>query len=466
MIARASPLVGGRDHLGAVRRWGLLAVVGVGAMVPWYTLRLVPLVSIGTAKINLLDALVGVAVLASLPAVAPLVRSRNGPVLWVLVFTLYMLVPLAVGLRDPDAAPRAIREFRALAFYALALAFVAEGSSGSDFRMFPRAFVIGACVAIAAVFVHLRWLVPLPGYAADTVLAPAGFAVQSFSWNEHLSVEPTIPVAAGVGYRADYLEWTVALVAFVLSLGGMLSASSRPARILWGISVSATTWYLLVSGARSPQIAAVCAAIVMLGASARGHPRIRRALIGGTVLALVVAAAVAMGVRLPAVVRPLAGPAGTTVLRWSEALSDASIQLRMKEIAVSLPAFARHPIVGEGLGGAIPIPEFVWKGQVPRVIASGYGYLLIKTGVVGFLLYVAMVGSILRLGWRQIRNSAGGLSRPDAVVGVVGIAALLVLNLVHPVVDIPEGAIAFSLFFGMIVAQTRDDSSMRRRVPA
>jgi len=122
---------------------------------------------------------------------------------------------------------------------------------------------------------------------------------------------------------------------------------------------------------------------------------------------------------------------------------------------VSLPQFARHPIIGEGLGGVIPIQELERNGRPPRVIASGFGFLLIKTGLLGFVLYAGMVGSILRQGWRRIRDVANVTSWPAALIGELGIAVLLVLNLVHPVVDIPEGVIAFSLFFGMIMAQPR-----------
>lgn len=455
MIARASPAiprrgrVGGRDQLWVLRRWGLLAVVVVAAMVPWYTLRLFPLATFGTAKVNLLDVLAGAAVLAALPSIIAVVRDRNGPVLSVLAFMAYLLIPFAIGLRDPEAAPHAIREFRALAFYALAPAFAAEAFSSSEFRAFPKAFVAGACVAIAAVFVHLRWLVGLPGYTHDTLLAPAGFVVQSLSWNEHVPVAPTIPIAAGLGYRADYLEWTVPFAAFALSVGGLLLAPARRERLLWAVPVVATSWYLLASAARSPQVVALGAAVALCSVRWRGSRRGRQMLTAGTALVILLAGAAAMGLRAPAGVQSVAGPADTTLRRWSEVFTDASLRLRAKEIKVSLPVFVRHPIIGEGLGGAIPIPEFAVQGQVPRVIASGYGFLLVKTGLAGLLLYALMVGNILRFGWRRIRNGAG--LAPAALIGVVGITALMILNLVHPIVDIPEGVIAFSLFFGMIM---------------
>jgi len=94
----------------------------------------------------------------------------------------------------------------------------------------------------------------------------------------------------------------------------------------------------------------------------------------------------------------------------------------------------------------------------PLPIASGYGFLLIKTVVLGRLLYLTMAASVVRAGWAQSRAGRDDAAWPGARVGIVGIAALLVLNLTHTVVDIPEGAIAFSLFFGMIMAGVNGSS--------
>jgi len=429
----------------------LLAVLFVGGMLPWYTLRVLPVVTVGSAKVNLIDVLVACAVLAAFPAIVRLLLvERPLPVLLVCAFIVYMAtVPFVLGLRDPGAAPTAVRELRGLAFYALAVAFAAGGYRARDFRVFAGAYVAGVLIAVAAVFVHLRWLVPLPGYTPDVGLAPVGFAIQSFSWNEHISLAPTIPVAAAAGYRIDYLDWTVPLVAVILGWAGALTAATRAMKAVWAVSVLAVVWYLLVSGARSPQIVAVASAVA-LGLILR-----RRRVLGRRALAAVALATVALAgvmLRPPGALRGVTGPVRTTVLRWGQLGEDASIRLRVKEIIVSLPEVARHPALGEGLGGVIPIPEFAVEGQIPRSIASGYGFLLIKTGALGLLLYLALAASAVRAGWAQIRAGRDDAAWPGARVGIVGIAALLVLNLTHTVVDIPEGAIAFSLFFGMIMA--------------
>jgi hypothetical protein len=63
-----------------------------------------------------------------------------------------------------------------------------------------------------------------------------------------------------------------------------------------------------------------------------------------------------------------------------------------------------------------------------------------------------MVAVVLNAAWLRIRGGRDDAVWPGARVGLVGIVALLALNLVHTVVDTPDGALAFSLFFGMIMA--------------
>src|SRR5579859_6579506 len=208
-------------------RISLLVLLFVGAMLPWYTLRTMPLLTIGTAKINLVDGLAACAVLLAARPILRRLAEREAPILLLSGFILYMVIPLAIGLHDAGARATAVREARGLAFYALALAFAAPRYRAADMRAFAAAYAGGTLVVVAAVFVHLRWLVALPGYTPDTVLAPVGFTVQSFSWNEHISPVSTIAVAAAAGYRIDYLDWSVPLVALSLALAGALTASVR-----------------------------------------------------------------------------------------------------------------------------------------------------------------------------------------------------------------------------------------------
>jgi hypothetical protein len=70
---------------------------------------------------------------------------------------------------------------------------------------------------------------------------------------------------------------------------------------------------------------------------------------------------------------------------------------------------------------------------------------------VGLFLFVGMVATAIRAGWR---NACLSPKRewPAAAVGVAGIITLVALNVLYPAVDTPEGVIAFSLFYGMTMA--------------
>lgn len=434
LVERPAVRAGGAV-LGDLRRWSLMATLIVGAMVPWYTLRLFPVLAIGSAKINLLDVLVACSVLLAAPAIVERLRRGERELLWVCAFVVYMIVPFVIGLRDPDGVFYAVRESRALAFYALALVFAAGGYGPREFRDFAAAYAAGTVAAAVAVFAHVMWRAPLPGYPAMIASTPSDQA----------------------GVIARYLDWTVPVVAFTLSLGGVLTASSWRARLAWGGSLLCIVWYLVAMHERTAQGTALGVAIVLLALPQMGGLTVRRI----ALLALMLGVLVALGMGAIPGPRWIREPARNMLTYWSHIPNDSSIESRLKELRAAFPRFAQRPILGGGLGGIVNdvSPDFAGAGGPWRYVASGYGFLLVKTGFVGLFLYVAMVVVALRRGWPLLRVGRPGKEWPRAVFGVVGLGALLVLNLSHPAVDIPEGAIAFSLFFGMLVSGAQSGSS-------
>jgi hypothetical protein len=416
--------------LAVARRCALFAVLVVGAAVPWYALRMFPLVTVGTASINVLDALVAVAVALSLPAIGAALRSRRSADWAVLVFLVYMVVPFVLGpLRDHQAWFYAVREARALAFYALALAFAAGEYGTGHYRQFAAAYAVGAVAASVAVFVHLLWRIPLPGYPAMIASTPEFRA----------------------GIIARYLEWTVPVVAFLFCLAGTLHRDRVRARVIWAAGLCCTTWYLIAMHERTPELVALAVGIAVPLLPSLGGLTWRRVAIGA--LGLVVIAGVGTGV-IPGP-RWVVSPAEHMVEDWLHvAARDPSIRIRTRELQSALPTFLRHPIFGAGLGSIVSesppdFPTGPW-----RYIAPGYGYLLVKTGIIGFALFFAMVGIAVRRGWASLRQDGEAGEWPRRGIAMVGIGALLALNLTHTVVDIPEGAIAFSLFYGMLIVGT------------
>jgi hypothetical protein len=421
-----TPTAAGRRTVGAVERWSLMVVVLVGSMLPWYTLRTFPLIAVRGASINLLDALVGWTTLLAIPGTVRRLRERDPAVLWVCALLAYMIIPFAMGMRDPAARFAAVREARPLAFYGLALAFIVSGCNADDFRRFRQVYVVGAVIAMAAVFAHIRWHLPLPGYQDLALNAP-------FS---------------RVGFLVSYVELTVLPIAMLFALDELLSARAHATRFAWALAVAVVAWYVLARGERAVQALTAGVAFVVWRIRSAGHAQVRYAV----VIAIALGAMIVLGLGVLPAPHWIAGPTRYTLDRWLRWRSDNSLRFRITELALGLPRIARNPLFGEGLGGVVLSQDPLDPGHPWRYIASGYGFLLIKTGLIGFGLYVAMAVAAIRRAWVLRRTAAGRAGARAACIGLIGIALLLALNVVHTVADIPEGAIAFSLFYGMIMA--------------
>ena len=406
-----------------------MAVLLIGAAMPWYALRALPVLTRGAAAVNVLDMLVGCAVLLSMPRIAEALRRRDLAVLAVLVFLAYMIVPFLLGpLRDPSAWFYTVREARALAFYSLAAALAAGGYSAFDYRRFAAVYVAGAVIASVAVGVHLLWRVPLPGYPAMIASAPE----------------------AKAGIIARYLEWTVPVVAFMFSLVGTIQPGRWPVRIAWAAATCCIVWYLVTMHERTPEGVAFALAIAVILLPSLGGLTWRRAAVAAASLAVIV------GLGYGIVPGPywIRYPAEQMVRNWHQVGGgDQSIRIRLKEMQSAVPSFRSHPLFGMGLGGVVSTSAPDFPTGPWRYLASGFGYLLVKTGLIGLALFIGMVAIAVANGWRMIRagREAGGW--PQWSIAMLGMAALMTLNLSHTVADIPEGAIAFSLFYGMLVAR-------------
>jgi len=409
------------------RRWALLAVLIVGAMIPWYTLSLVPLLTVGTAKVNLLDTLVACAVLLSGPVVVTALRRGEWEILSVFLFLAYMTVAFALGLaRDPHARFFAVRESRGLAFYALAAVFAVGGYATRDFHRFAVAYVVGTVVAVVAVFAHVVWHAPLPGYPAMIASTPS----------------------AQADVIARYLEWTVPVVAFTICLAGVLSRTPLRTRAAWAVGLCCIVWYLIAMHERTAEGVALAVAVTLGVLPSLGGLTWRRVAIMIAMLAFVIGLGVVPGPHW------IHYPAERMLGYWGQlARDDGSVRVRINELESALPRFLQSPVLGQGLGTVVADepPDF-HTGEPWRYIAPGYGYLLVKTGLIGLVLYLGMVGLALRRAWRYDRAGREAEGWPRWTIATVGMGALLALNLADPSVDTAEGAIAFSLFFGMLVA--------------
>jgi len=426
------------------RRWSLAVTVLVAAMVPWYTLREFPILTIGSAKVNPLDALVACTALFALPCVVRGLLTRLPLAFWIGGFMVSVAVSFMIGLSTADSTFFALREARALAFFAVALAFVTGDFEADDFRWFARAYAIGATIAAVAVFAHVHWRTPLPGYGNIILYQIANIALSQ-------------PGLARGMMSVQYLVWAVPVVSLMLILIEMVRAKSYLERISWALACIVIVWYILATAERFLQVVALVVAVGVPLLSFRARERMRGFAAVAVVLTIVGLLAVA-GLQHASWVGPWVR---YTVLRWSGTLSDESLTYRVRELTAGLPLMARDPLFGQGLGGVIPIPgpgqPVTSSNPQWHYISSGYGFLLLRTGMLGFGLFVGTVVTALRLGWRRLRvvDIPQSLWSTTAV-GVAGVTVLLVLNLLDPVVDVPEDVIALGMFLGMTVASSRD----------
>ncbi len=413
----------------SVARWLLVAVVAVAAAVPGYTLRVLPGVPLGFGKINLEDILVAGAVLAALPAIVRGIRGGPRELRWVAAFSAYMIVPFFVGLGDPGGVWYAVRELRVLAIYPLAIAFATAGFGVRDFQRLAAVYVVAACAASAAVLLDLTRVIALPGYPPDT------------------------------GFAARYLDWTVPIVALTLALGGALGSDTARSRLAWASALPFVGWYLIAMQERTTQGLALVITVVLLSLPRFGALSVRR-VIG---LGALVAALFALNAGLVPGPAWLTGPTRQMIGHWSRVLTDGSMRQRGSEFQTGMPRFVTHPVFGIGLGGAIADRAPDGSADYPwRYISSGYGVLLIKTGVVGLGLFVGMAASAFLAAGRRLRQVSDDPARLHLSLAAVGLAVCLALNLVYPVVVTPEGVVALSLFFAMLVSPGEWSGAGRR----
>lgn len=421
-----------------LRSW-LTATAALVAAVPWYTLHLFPVLTIGSAKINVLDIGVAGAVCLALPAVVAGVRAGRPVLLCVCAFVGYMIIPFVHGLGAPQSAFFAIRESRALLFYLLALVFAAGNLRPADYRVFARAYVGGCLLAVVAVFAHVRWMLPIPGYPDVTWSAVSLYSAGS----------------AGL----VYVEWTVLVVAFFLSMVGALTTSGRVSLLGWTLAMLAIAWYVFATAERFIQVLVILTAAIPLWTPMFRGIRLRRVAAAAAVLTVIV------GVGVSAVAGPywILHPARTSLSRWSNLLKDDSLSFRLREAVAGFPRFAQHPVTGLGLGSLILLEDPHNPGHPWPYASSGYVFLLYKTGLVGLALYLTMAGLAITGALRHPSIFVFREPWPAGLIGFIGLALLLILNVLYPSVDTPEGAIAFSLFYGMIASQPSRSRSAEAR---
>jgi O-antigen ligase len=187
------------------------------------------------------------------------------------------------------------------------------------------------------------------------------------------------------------------------------------------------------------------------------RPRLRRLM-----LRRVLVPAVAMILLIAAV--PAVRSAGldfvmTRVYSIFDVSEDSSNVFRIMDALNALTSFSHHPVLGVGAGGRYDL-EFTservlmsFMEEVNRTSHNGYLFILFKTGITGFLIYVAVYIKFLRQ-WFEVRTRSASPTERTAFMAVGAIVvAILVNNITETVSDLlrPSLLLAFVMGWGAIL---------------
>jgi hypothetical protein len=115
--------------------------------------------------------------------------------------------------------------------------------------------------------------------------------------------------------------------------------------------------------------------------------------------------------------------------------SESSLRWRDFENQYALREFISHPFIGVGLGTMYRpwIPDRDWSGyDGRRYIHSGFYWLLLRTGGIGFLSMLAMMTAVVVRGFRYWRIAPNGVYVLGFTLAIVG---MLMGNWVEPLIS-------------------------------
>lgn len=178
----------------------------------------------------------------------------------------------------------------------------------------------------------------------------------------------------------------------------------------------------LVSGQRAAMLAAVLTLVVVIG----GLVKARERLSVTPTEAFLCAAAVASFVLVPSFVT-MAGGGSSARLPFSDSVETAftnrakeqSAQSRINQLVLARDLIGERPIGGWGLGTTyvyfLPGHDELLETNLTHNILLD---LMVRTGVIGALLFLAALAGTLSGGWNAWRR------QPDLVVAALGLAAI------------------------------------------
>lgn len=241
-----------------------------------------------------------------------------------------------------------------------------------------------------------------------------------------------MPADGLTGYLPNHVQYGLYLgLSAVAAVALMSAARSRGWRIAMGGLALLMAVGVVASQARGALLALLAAAIITAGVLARNKMR---------VVQVVGAASVLMGGLLASNSRFASLATLPAALSDVDKL-DALLNQRLSFLLAAWNMFRAHPIFGSGYG-SYPLkwwkwapPELLnpWTIGVPFAAHSTYLQILAELGVVGFALYLGLIGAGV-LGAARAGALASAKSRAVRAVAAAALCSLLVFVL-HGLLD-------------------------------
>lgn len=139
---------------------------------------------------------------------------------------------------------------------------------------------------------------------------------------------------------------------------------------------------------------------------------------------------------------------------------DPSNVFRIMDALNALGTFAKHPVVGIGLGGRYDLeyysravaPEEFWD-SADRASHNGYLFILYKMGIIGFVIYLRIFWKFMKL-WLRDRRAGPRHGLCQVLLYGCGVAAIAILvnNMTSPVSDTLRPAILLACVMGCVIS--------------
>jgi O-antigen ligase len=151
----------------------------------------------------------------------------------------------------------------------------------------------------------------------------------------------------------------------------------------------------------------------------------------------------------------------TRVLSIFDISQDSSNIFRLLDAVNALNSFVHYPVLGVGAGGRYDL-EFTseqvlmsFMEEVNRTSHNGYLYVLFKSGIIGFFIYICVYYNFLKIWFRAKEKGSRSSLRAEFMACGAIVIAMLANNMTETVSDLlrPSLLLSFAMGWGAILIE-------------